>query len=78
MRLTFDPEPKSFILQGDFFYKCTLFNTASFCCPSDSIVSADAGIERKIVATSALAVMDALATRLHLIHSLHLIHDPES
>ncbi len=44
------------------------------CRPSDFTVSEDAGIEPRIVATTALAA-DALTTRLDLIHfRLDLIH----
>jgi hypothetical protein len=45
------------------------------CRPSDFSVSEDAGIEPRTVATTALAVTDAVINRLDLIHiRLDLIH----
>jgi hypothetical protein len=38
------------------------------CCPSDSTVSEDAGIEPRTVKTTALAARRALTTRLDIIH----------
>ncbi len=40
----------------DFFFLCTIFITALICRPADSIVSEDAGIEPRTVATTALTV----------------------
>ncbi len=46
------------------------------CRPPDSTGSEDAGIEPGTIATSGLAVRDALTIRLHLIHTwLDLIHN---
>jgi hypothetical protein len=49
----------------DFFFLCTLFNTAS----QDSTVSEDAGIEPRTVVTLALTAIYALTTWLDLIHT---------
>jgi hypothetical protein len=45
-----------FLLKGDFFFLCNVFNTASSAAPQIPLVSEDAGIDPRTVATSALAV----------------------
>jgi hypothetical protein len=54
------------INRGFFYVHMYFIQHCLICRPSDSTVSTDAGIEPRTVATSALAVREALITRLHL------------
>ncbi len=46
-----------------------IFQHCFICCSSDSTVSEDAGIEPRTFATLAFTAIDALITRLNLIHA---------
>jgi hypothetical protein len=58
------------------FFMYVLNQHCFVCRPSDSIVSEDVGIEPRTLATSVLAVRDALATRLHHHHNYHIYTVP--
>jgi hypothetical protein len=63
------------LLKGDFWYFQYFIQYCFICCPSDSTVSEDAGIEPKKAVPLRHWLSDALSTQLDLIRiQLDLIH----